>query len=89
MLLSMVFVFAMATHDNDNFDPWTPLGLATAAILNRLHCQAQLLELTSEQKEAREEKAESENQAKEGPEHNREYVDGRLSGPAKMKGGSF
>ena len=36
----------MDTHDNDNFDPWTSLGLATAMLLNRLRCAAQLLDLT-------------------------------------------
>ena len=36
----------MDTHDNDNFDPWTSLGLATAMLLNRLRCMAQLRDLT-------------------------------------------
>jgi hypothetical protein len=41
----------MATHNNDNFDPFTSLGLATAMLLNRLHIQAQLLELQTDSPE--------------------------------------
>jgi hypothetical protein len=36
--------------NNDNLDPWTSIGLQTNLILNRLRCQTQLRELTSEEK---------------------------------------
>jgi len=75
--------------NNDNFDPWTPLGLATAVILNRIRIAQTLRELASEQKEARGENHQCDNQAEERPEQNREYVEGRLNGVAKMKGGNF
>jgi hypothetical protein len=81
----------MATHNNDNFDPFTSLGLATAMLLNRLSIKAQLLEFASEQKEGGEEKPESENQAKAGPCHHSEHVEHRLNGLAslKQKGGTI
>jgi hypothetical protein len=36
------------TLTQDNFDPWTSLGLQTAMLLNRLRIQAQLLELQTD-----------------------------------------
>jgi len=79
------------THANDNFDPFTSLGLQTAMLLNRLRIQAQLLELTSEEKEGSEEKPESENQAKDRPGHHSEDVEHGLRELAarKQKGGNF
>jgi len=78
------------THDNDN-EPLTfqSLGLAAALVINRIRIAQTLRELTSEQKEARGENHQCDNQAEERPEQNREYVEGRLNGVAKMKGGNF
>lgn len=42
----------MTKAANDNFDPWTSLGLATAMALNKLRCDAQIRELASEPNEA-------------------------------------
>jgi hypothetical protein len=40
--------------DNENeVDPWSPLGLAALTILNRLQCKRRLLELAEEKKEER------------------------------------
>lgn len=45
---------------NDNeVDPWSPLGLAALTILNRLQCERHLLELAEEKKERRDEKPEA------------------------------
>jgi len=38
-----------ACNDNE-VDPWSPLGLAALTILNRLQCQRHLLELQDEKK---------------------------------------
>jgi hypothetical protein len=37
--------------NNDDFDPWTSIGLQTAMLLNRLRIQAQLLELQTDEKQ--------------------------------------
>jgi hypothetical protein len=78
-------------HDNDDFDPFTSLGLQTAMLLNRLRISAQLLELASEQKEGGEEKPECENEAAEGPEQHPQYFENRLRELAarKQKGGKI
>jgi hypothetical protein len=39
------------THANDNFDPWSSIGLAASMILNRLRNERLLLELREEQQE--------------------------------------
>jgi len=40
----------MGTHaDNDNFDPWSPIGLAALTILNRIQCGARLLEFADKE----------------------------------------
>ncbi len=33
------------THDNDNFDPWSSIGLQALLIVNRLRLQAQIANL--------------------------------------------
>jgi hypothetical protein len=78
-------------HDNDDFDPFTSLGLQTAMLLNRLRIKAQLLEFASEQKEGGEEKPESENETKDRPAHHREQIEHRLDGltARKQKGGTI
>jgi len=67
-------------HDNDDFDPWTSLGLATAMVLNRLRCQAQLLELqTDEPKPGIEnDKPKSDRSQKADSEAHRRFVERRL-----------
>jgi hypothetical protein len=38
-------------HDNDDFDPWSPLGLATAVILNRIRNAQTLRDLQTDSPE--------------------------------------
>jgi hypothetical protein len=66
------------THDNDNFDPWSSLGLATAMILNRLRNQRVLLELADDKHEKSQRDTGGGSAEKEKEEANREYVDQRL-----------
>lgn len=66
------------THDNDDFDPWSPIGLAAAMILNRLRNKRALLELAEEQKEQSDRDTARSGAEKENAERHREYVDTRL-----------
>lgn len=68
-------IWAMDTHDNDNFDPWTSLGLATAMVLNRLHCQAQLLELETDSPDKG---VESDNPKSDSPDETKKEVHRRF-----------
>jgi hypothetical protein len=65
---------------NDNFDSWTPLGLATAVILNRLRCEARLLELQTDspEKGVENDKRDNERTAREEKEDQRRLVERRL-----------
>jgi hypothetical protein len=82
------------SYANDNEpNSWRSIGWQAALIVNRLRCHSQLLELASEQKEEREEKPEPENDTKERPAYDREYVEHRLREIAawerKQRGGNF
>lgn len=68
------------THDNDNENPWSSIGLQAAMIVNRLRCQAQLLELQTDKKQNEQPSSEP-NPGRAGEKEsspNREYVDQRL-----------
>ena len=48
----MVFdVFTMRQHDNDNFDPFSAIGLQAALIVNKLRLQTQLTKIAEEHHE--------------------------------------
>ena len=69
-----------ACNDNER-DPWTSLGLATAMILNKLRCDAQLRELVKfdeqEQKQS-DGNAGSGSAEKQQAEEHAKYVETRL-----------
>lgn len=67
------------THgDNDNFDPWSSIGLAAAMILNRLQNERALLELREEEKKQGDRDAARDRADKEDSERHRDYVNQRL-----------
>jgi hypothetical protein len=67
-------------YDNDDFNPFTSIGLATAMLLNRLRIQAQLLELQTDspEKGVENDKANNEGAAREEKEDQRRLVERRL-----------
>jgi hypothetical protein len=67
-------------HDNDDFNPWTSIGLQTAMLLNRLRIQAQLLELQTDspEKGVENDKADNERATREEKEDQRRFVERRF-----------
>jgi hypothetical protein len=59
-------------NNNDNLDPWTSVGSQTAMLLNQLRCQAQILDLTSQQKESCEENPQPRDETERRPEQHGE-----------------
>jgi hypothetical protein len=67
-------------YDNDDFNPFTSIGLATAMLLNRLRIQSQLLELQTDspEKGVENDKPDNERAAREEKEDQRRLVERRL-----------
>ena len=78
----MVFVGAMKKPANDNEpNPWSTIGWQAALIVNRLRCQAQILELmNSDEKKDKGSSSEPDpsNANKQRPEDDRRYIEQRL-----------
>jgi hypothetical protein len=67
-------------YDNDDFNPFTSIGLATAMLLNRLRIQAQLLELQTDspEKGVENDKPDNERAPREEKEDQRRLVERRF-----------
>jgi hypothetical protein len=79
--LCHVEIMARDTHDNDDLNPWTSIGLQTNLILNRLRCDAQIRELMKidEQKQEQSEgKRQSGAQDNQRADEHAKYVEQRL-----------
>jgi hypothetical protein len=66
------------THANDNFDPWSSIGLAASMILNRLRNERLLLELREEQQEEAQGNAQPDRHEEQKAKDHSEYVNHRL-----------
>jgi hypothetical protein len=70
----------METHNNDNENSWSTIGWQAALIVNRLRCQAQILELTSEEKkeEPRDENPKPGDKDERGDTEQEKYIVARI-----------
>jgi hypothetical protein len=74
----MVGFMTKNTLTQDNFDPWTSLGLATAMVLNRLHNAAQLVHFNEQQKEPADKDGQPGNKDKQDDPQSRADIERRI-----------